>query len=44
VAQPGALETSATNLNLDSANFIPFWPERLSGNNGPFNPFTEGLR
>jgi hypothetical protein len=42
VAQPGALEASATSLNLGPAAFIPFWPERLSGYNGPFNPFTDG--
>jgi hypothetical protein len=42
VAQPGELEAGATSLNLGPAAFIPFWPERLSGYNGPFNPFTDG--
>lgn len=42
VAQPDQIQASATGLNLGGAAFIPFWPERLSGDNGPFDPFTEG--
>jgi hypothetical protein len=37
VAQPDQLEASASSLNLGDAAFIPFWPDRLSGNNGPFD-------
>jgi hypothetical protein len=44
VALPSSLETAATNLNLGDAAFVPFWPDRLSGDNGPFNPFTQGSR
>ncbi|HEY2318408.1 MAG TPA: hypothetical protein VGH67_08930 [Solirubrobacteraceae bacterium] len=44
VALPSSLQTAATGLNLGGAAFAPFWPERLSGDNGPFNPFTEGSR
>jgi hypothetical protein len=39
------LEMSATGLGLPGgAAFVPFWPEPLSGDNGPFNPFTDGSR
>ncbi len=44
VALPSSLETAATGLNLGDAAFVPFWPDRLSGENGPFNPFTQGSR
>jgi hypothetical protein len=44
VALPSSLETAATALNLGGAAFTPFWPDRLTGDNGPFNPFTEGSR
>ena len=44
VALPSSLETAATALNLGDAAFAPFWPDRLTGDNGPFNPFTEGSR
>jgi hypothetical protein len=44
VALPSSLETVATSLSLGDAAFTPFWPDRLTGNNGPFNPFTEGTR
>jgi hypothetical protein len=37
VAQPDQLEASASSLDLGDAAFIPFWPDRLSGNNGPFD-------
>jgi hypothetical protein len=44
VALPSSLETVATGLNLGDAAFTPFWPDRLTGDNGPFDPFTEGSR
>jgi hypothetical protein len=44
VALPSSLEAAATGLNLGGAAFSPFWPDRLSGDNGPFNPFTQGSR
>jgi hypothetical protein len=44
VALPSSLETAATGLNLGDAAFAPFWPDHLTGDNGPFNPFTEGTR
>ncbi len=42
VASPFALNASAANSGLGSSNFIPFFPPPLSGNNGPFDPFTGG--
>jgi alpha-beta hydrolase superfamily lysophospholipase len=45
VAGPDQLEASATGLGLPGgAAFVPFWPEPLSGDNGPFNPFTDATR
>jgi hypothetical protein len=44
VAGPDQLQAGAAALNLGAAAFIPFWPERLSGDNGPFDPFTESIR
>src|SRR6201994_4737785 len=44
VALPSSLQTAATALNLGGAAFAPFWPAKLTGDNGPFNPFTEGIR
>jgi hypothetical protein len=44
VALPSSLETVATGLNLGDAAFAPFWPDRLTGDNGPFNRFTQGSR
>jgi hypothetical protein len=44
VALPSSLETAATGLNLGDAAFTPFFPDKLTGDNGPFNPFTEGSR
>lgn len=29
---------------MGGAAFIPFWPERLSGDSGPFDPSAEGTR
>lgn len=47
VATPQALEASAnallrTDPSLEPAAFIPYQPAPLSGNNGPFDPFTDG--
>ncbi len=47
VATPQALEASATSLangdpTLGTPAIIPFFPPPLSGNNGPFDPFTGG--
>jgi hypothetical protein len=44
VAGPDELEARATGLGLGDAAFIPFWPERLSGDNGPFDPFSDSIR
>jgi hypothetical protein len=41
VAQPDQLEASASGLGLGPAAFVPFWPDRLSGYNGHFDPFTD---
>jgi hypothetical protein len=39
VAEPASLEAVARSLDFgDRAEFIPFQPWRLSGDNGPFNP------
>ncbi len=47
VATPQALEASAnallrTDPSLEPAAFISYQPAPLSGNNGPFDPFTDG--
>ncbi len=47
VATPQALEASATSLaaadpSLGSPAIIAYEPAPLSGNNGPFDPFTDG--
>jgi hypothetical protein len=44
VAGPDELEARASALGIGDAAFIPFWPERLSGDNGPFDPFADALR
>ena len=45
VAGPDQLQQSATQQGLPGgAAFVPFWPEPLSGDNGPFNPFTDSTR
>jgi hypothetical protein len=43
VATPGRLEARAQSLGLGDAAFIPYNPAPLSGDNGPFNPFTQGV-
>jgi hypothetical protein len=40
---PAALNASASSLNLGATAFIPYQPARLSGYNGPFDPFTQGI-
>ena len=45
VAGPDQLQASATQQGLaGGAAFVPFWPEPLSGDNGPFNPFADSTR
>jgi hypothetical protein len=43
VATPESLEAKAQSLDLGDAAFIHFNPDPLSGDNGPFNPFTQGV-
>jgi hypothetical protein len=44
VATPAALNASATESGLGPAAFIPgYEPARLSGDNGEFDPFTQGV-
>ena len=42
VATPASLEASAQSLALGDAAFIPYWPDPLSGDNGPFDPRRNG--
>jgi hypothetical protein len=43
VATPGRLDASAQSLGLGDAAFIPYNPAPLSGDNGPFDPITQGV-
>lgn len=43
VADPASLNASAASLGLGPSAFIPYQPAPLSGYNGPFNPFTQGI-
>jgi hypothetical protein len=43
VATPGQLEATAQRLGLGDAAFIPYKPAPLSGDNGPFDPLTQGV-
>jgi hypothetical protein len=44
VATPAALNAAAAQSGLGPAAFIPgYEPARLTGVNGPFNPFTQGI-
>jgi hypothetical protein len=43
VATPAALNASAAQSGLGTAAFIPYEPAPLSGLNGPFNPFRQGI-
>jgi hypothetical protein len=42
VAQPQTLQASASALGLGDAAFVPYQPPALSGDNGPFDPATNG--
>jgi hypothetical protein len=42
VATPKKLEATARSLALGDAAFIPYRPDPLSGDNGPFDPLTNG--
>jgi hypothetical protein len=42
LADPAVLNAAATATNLGTPAFIPYEPGRLSGDNGPFDPFTGG--
>jgi pimeloyl-ACP methyl ester carboxylesterase len=42
VAQPQALQASASALGLGDAAFVHYQPPALSGDNGPFDPATNG--
>jgi hypothetical protein len=42
VAQPEALDATAASLGLGDAAFIPYRPDPLSGDNGPFDPLING--
>ena len=42
VAQPQTLQASASALGLGDAEFVPYQPPALSGDNGPFDPATNG--
>jgi hypothetical protein len=43
VATPAQLEASAQSLGLGDAAFISYQPAPLSGDNGPFDPITQGV-
>jgi hypothetical protein len=42
LADPAVLNEAANATNLGTPAFIPYEPARLSGDNGPFDPFTGG--
>jgi hypothetical protein len=42
VAQPKTLQASALALGLGEAAFVNFRPPALSGDNGPFDPPSNG--
>jgi hypothetical protein len=42
LADPAALNAAAAATGLGASAFIPYEPGRLSGDNGPFDPFTGG--
>ncbi|HJX76055.1 MAG TPA: hypothetical protein VJ247_06830, partial [Gaiella sp.] len=42
VAQPQMLQASASALGLGDAAFVPYQPPALSGDNGSFDPATNG--
>jgi hypothetical protein len=42
VSQPASLNASAAASGLGPSAFVPYEPAPLSGDNGPFDPFTGG--
>jgi hypothetical protein len=42
LADPASLNAAAAATGLGDSAFIPYEPARLSGDNGPFDPFTGG--
>jgi hypothetical protein len=42
LADPAVLNAAANATGLGASAFIPYEPGRLSGDNGPFDPFTGG--
>ncbi len=42
LADPARLNSAAAATGLGASAFIPYEPGRLSGDNGPFDPFTGG--
>jgi hypothetical protein len=42
LASPTSLNAAAAQTGLGASAFIPYEPPRLSGNNGPFDPATDG--
>jgi hypothetical protein len=43
VTDPAALNAAASATGLGASAFIPYEPAPLSGYNGPFNPFRQGI-
>jgi hypothetical protein len=43
LADPGSLNAAATATGLGSSAFIPYEPAPLTGVNGPFDPFRQGI-
>jgi len=43
LADPATLNAAAAATGLGPSAFIPYEPARLSGVNGPFNPFLQGI-
>jgi hypothetical protein len=43
LADPASLNAAASATGLGASAFIPYEPGRLSGVNGPFDPFTQGI-
>jgi hypothetical protein len=43
LADPASLNAAATATGLGASAFIPYQPAPLTGVNGPFNPFRQGI-
>jgi hypothetical protein len=43
LADPASLNAAATATGLGASAFIPYEPAPLTGVNGPFNPFRQGI-